>query len=440
MSGERILVVDDDRALLRALTIGLTARGYDVETARTGSDGIVLTSLRQPGVVVLDLSLPDLDGAAVCARIREFSEVPILILSALGSEERKVDALDRGADDFVTKPFGMAELEARLRVLLRRSLVSSPSSPTQLHVGSLAVDLVHRTASVDGEALRLTSKEFDLVAFLARHEGKVCTHQMILRDVWGATYSTEAHYLRVYAHRLRRKAGCARRHARHAQRHWLRTRRGRRAFRFLECITRIEQARAVALPHSAPRDPDMASDHARWDIPATRGTRRAVPPSTTASSMIVGRSCGSIDVMAEVTSDRRRYARPTTACRGRVAVIVSAWRTCCRWATSGDEGRQRLIEREHVDVGRSQEPELRADGLPCNERTKGGGCEAPCPGDHRDLDERVGRGDVGIDSRARGGDEVGRRIRDTDGLPLRDERRDGPREHLGSRAEVGRAR
>jgi len=207
VSGERVLVVDDDRALLRALTIGLEARGYDVVTARTGNDGVVLASLRQPDVVVLDLSLPDLDGATVCGRIREFSEVPILILSALGSEERKVDALDRGADDYVTKPFGMAELEARLRVLLRRSASVGPTAPTVLHVGVLTCDLVHRTANADGDPLRLTSKEFDLLAFLARHEGKVCTHQMILREVWGATYSSEAHYLRVYAHRLRKKLG-----------------------------------------------------------------------------------------------------------------------------------------------------------------------------------------------------------------------------------------
>jgi two-component system KDP operon response regulator KdpE len=207
VSGERVLVVDDDRALLRALSIGLSARGYDVATARTGADGVVLASLRQPDVVVLDLSLPDIDGATVCGRIREFSEVPILILSALGSEERKVDALDRGADDYVTKPFGMAELEARLRVLLRRSAASAPTAPTVLHVGALTCDLVHRTASVGQEPLGLTSKEFDLLAFLARHEGKVCTHQMILREVWGATYSSEAHYLRVYAHRLRKKLG-----------------------------------------------------------------------------------------------------------------------------------------------------------------------------------------------------------------------------------------
>ncbi len=207
MTAERILVVDDDRALLRVLTIGLAARGYDVVTARTGLDGVVQASLRQPDVIVLDLSLPDLDGVEVCGRIREFSEVPILVLSALGSEDRKVDALDRGADDYVTKPFGMAELEARLRVLLRRSRSAEPPSSVEVDVGPLVCNLVHRMATLEGEPLRLTAKEFDLLAFLARHAGKVCTHQMILREVWGATYSSEAHYLRVYAHRLRKKLG-----------------------------------------------------------------------------------------------------------------------------------------------------------------------------------------------------------------------------------------
>jgi two-component system KDP operon response regulator KdpE len=204
---ERVLVVDDDRALLRALSIGLEARGYEVVTARTGDDGVVLSSLRQPDLVVLDLSLPDIDGVEVCRRIRSFSDVPILVLSALGSEERKVEALDRGADDYVTKPFSMPELEARLRVLRRRSLRTAPEPERELSVGTLRCDLLHRGAWLDGESLALTSKEFDLLAFLARHAGKVCTHQMILREVWGETYSAGAHSLRVYAHRLRKKLG-----------------------------------------------------------------------------------------------------------------------------------------------------------------------------------------------------------------------------------------
>jgi two-component system KDP operon response regulator KdpE len=204
---ERVLVVDDDRSLLRALTIGLEARGYEVVTARNGEDGVVLTSLRQPDLVVLDLSLPDVDGVEVCRRIRAFSDVPILVLSALGSEERKVEALDRGADDYVTKPFSMPELEARLRVLRRRSRRDVPEGPSEVVVGPLRCDLVHHAAWLDDNALSLTAKEFDLLAFLARHAGKVCTHQMILREVWGETYSAGAHSLRVYAHRLRKKLG-----------------------------------------------------------------------------------------------------------------------------------------------------------------------------------------------------------------------------------------
>jgi two-component system KDP operon response regulator KdpE len=204
---ERILVVDDDRALLRALSIGLSARGYDVVTARTGSDGVVQASLAQPNVIVLDVNLPDLDGVEVCRRIREFSDTPVLMLSALGSEQRKVEALDRGADDYVVKPFGMAELEARLRVLLRRSRANEASPATEVTVGPIRCDLLHRTALLDGEPLRLTAREFDLLSFLARHAGMVCTHQMILKEVWGSTYSTEANYLRVYANRLRRKLG-----------------------------------------------------------------------------------------------------------------------------------------------------------------------------------------------------------------------------------------
>ncbi len=207
MSAERVLLVDDDRALLRALSIGLSARGYDVATARTGEEGVVQASLTQPDVMVLDLSLPDIDGVEVCARVRTFSEVPILVLSALGSEQRKVEALDRGADDYVTKPFGMAELEARLRVLLRRSRATVDPAPSTVDVGALHCDFVHRMATLEGEPLRLTAREFDLLGFLARHEGKVCTHQMVLREVWGATYSSESNYLRVYAHRLRKKLG-----------------------------------------------------------------------------------------------------------------------------------------------------------------------------------------------------------------------------------------
>ena len=205
----RILLVDDDQSLLRALRIGLSARGYEVVLARSGQEGVTQVSLTSPDVVVLDLGLPDMDGVEVCRRVRQWSEVPIIVLSAAGSEDRKVEALDAGADDYVTKPFGMAELEARLRVALRRSARSAPGEPTELAVGRVQVDLVHHMARLDGSPLDLTGKEFDLLAYLARHAGKVCTHQMILRDVWGSAYGNESHYLRVYAHRLRRKLGDA---------------------------------------------------------------------------------------------------------------------------------------------------------------------------------------------------------------------------------------
>jgi two-component system, OmpR family, KDP operon response regulator KdpE len=204
----RILVVDDDRALLRALEIALSARGHEVVSARNAADGVSQVSMAAPDVVVLDLGLPDLDGVELVRRIRQWTQVPVIVLSASASEGRKVTALDAGADDYVTKPFGMAELEARLRVALRRSALDADgSSETQIEVGQLEVDLVHHMARLRGKDLELTAREFDLLAYLARHAGKVCTHQMILRDVWGSSYGAEAHYLRVYAHRLRRKLG-----------------------------------------------------------------------------------------------------------------------------------------------------------------------------------------------------------------------------------------
>jgi two-component system, OmpR family, KDP operon response regulator KdpE len=192
--------------LLRALEIGLSARGHEVLLARFGEEALTQAALCQPDVIVLDLGLPDLDGIEVCRRLRQWSTTPVIILSAAGAEERKVLALDSGADDYVTKPFGMAEFEARLRVALRRG---SPSDgePAEVVVGPLHLDLIHHMATVRGCTIDLTAKEFELLAYLARHAGKVCTHQMILRDVWGTAYGNESHYLRVYLHRLRRKLG-----------------------------------------------------------------------------------------------------------------------------------------------------------------------------------------------------------------------------------------
>ena len=204
----KVLVVDDDPALVKALRIGLTARGDEVVTAHSGTDAISQVALVNPDLVILDLGLPDVDGLEVCRRIREFSGVPVVVLSAYGDEHRKVEALDGGADDFITKPFGMAELEARLRVAMRHSAaragIGSPPLTTMV-VGELEIDMVHHMATMGGAALPLTSREFDLLAYLVRHAGKVCTHHMILKDVWGAGYGAESNYVRVYTHRLRKK-------------------------------------------------------------------------------------------------------------------------------------------------------------------------------------------------------------------------------------------
>ncbi|HLX78159.1 MAG TPA: response regulator transcription factor [Acidimicrobiales bacterium] len=202
----RVLVVDDDPSLRKALRIGLSARGYDVVLAATGDDGVSQAALSSPDVVVLDLGLPDFDGIDVCRRIRTWSNVPIVVLSAAGTEARKVAALDLGADDYVTKPFSMAELEARLRTALRHAN-SASNEPTEVAVGPLVLDLVRMSANLNGAAIELTPHEFNLLAYLANNAGKVCTREMILKHVWGSGYSAESNYVRVYVHRLRRKLG-----------------------------------------------------------------------------------------------------------------------------------------------------------------------------------------------------------------------------------------
>ena len=204
----RVLAVDDDQALLRVLRIGLGALGYDVLVATTGEQGVAQAATGSPDVIVLDLGLPDLDGMEVCRRVRQWSEVPVIVLSADGTEDRKIAALDGGADDYMTKPFGMGELDARLRVALRhRPANHDDEAATQLAVGPLALDLVHHEARVDGRLVELTSREFSLLAYLAHHAGKICTHRMILEHVWGPHHGSETQYLRVYAYRLRRKLG-----------------------------------------------------------------------------------------------------------------------------------------------------------------------------------------------------------------------------------------
>jgi two-component system KDP operon response regulator KdpE len=202
----QILIIDDDSDLLAVCTVGLAALGHDVRTAETGNEGLAEAAIRAPDVIILDLGLPDLDGLEVCRRIRTWSSVPIIVLSADGSEDRKVDALDDGADDYMTKPFSMRELDARVRVALRHQQPSDEHLET-LDVGSLHLDLVHCETTFDGQSLDLTPKEFDFLAYLARNAGKVCTRRMILEHVWGPAYVKELHYLKVYAYRIRRKLG-----------------------------------------------------------------------------------------------------------------------------------------------------------------------------------------------------------------------------------------
>jgi two-component system, OmpR family, KDP operon response regulator KdpE len=204
----RILVIDDDPSLLRALRLALRAGGHEVFTAARGEQGILQTAAITPDVVILDLGLPDTDGMEVCRRIREWSEVPIVVLSAIGSDDRKVSALDGGADDYVTKPFSMAELEARIRAALRHgAALADETTPTSLGAGPIDLDLVHHEARVDGRPVSLTAKEFDVLAFLVRYAGRTCTQEMILSAVWGPGYRREAQYLHAYVHRLRQKLG-----------------------------------------------------------------------------------------------------------------------------------------------------------------------------------------------------------------------------------------
>ena len=203
-----VLVVDDEPAILRALGAGLEARGFRVLTAPTGQAAIDVVALEAPDVVVLDLNLPDLDGVEVCRRVREWSDVPIVVLSAEGSEHRKVLALDEGADDYVTKPFSMAELLARVRVALRHRSQGAAAPPVDaavLVVGDLRLDLARHEVTVGGRAVDLTPKEFAFLALLARWPGRVLTHRAILQEVWGPEYGSETQYLRVYASQIRKK-------------------------------------------------------------------------------------------------------------------------------------------------------------------------------------------------------------------------------------------
>ncbi len=199
----RILVVDDEPQIRRLLTLTLESNGFGVLTAAGGQEGLVLAAQQRPSAVLLDLGLPDLSGQEVLRRLREWSEVPVIILTALDTESEKVAALDGGADDYVTKPFNAGELLARLRVALRHA--SKDPGPPVVVAGPLTVDLASRRVTVSGREVVLTVTEYSLLRLFARHAGRVLTHRMILREIWGAAAETQTHYLRVYVARLRTK-------------------------------------------------------------------------------------------------------------------------------------------------------------------------------------------------------------------------------------------
>jgi len=202
-AGIRVLIVDDDVALLRALGVSLKAKGYEVVVARRGEEGLDLAADRRPDVVLLDLGLPGIDGVEVVRGLRGWSSVPIIVLSARHQSVSKVEALDAGADDYVTKPFGMDELLARLRAALRRT-PSGPEDP-RVETEEFVIDLSTKQVTRDGSDVHLTPKEWDIVEVLVRNPGRLVSRRQLLHDVWGPEYGTETEYLRVLMARVRRK-------------------------------------------------------------------------------------------------------------------------------------------------------------------------------------------------------------------------------------------
>lgn len=198
-----VLVIDDEQQIRRLLRVCLEANGYKVAEAATGQEGITRAAQYPPDVVILDLGLPDLDGVTVLKRLREWSQVPVVVLSVREREEEKIAALDQGADDYVTKPFGTGELLARLRAAQRRA--TPEPEITVFRSGQLEVDLSARVVRLKGNEVKLTATEYSLLRLFVQHAGKVLTHRQILREVWGPNYEEQTHYLRVYMAHLREK-------------------------------------------------------------------------------------------------------------------------------------------------------------------------------------------------------------------------------------------
>ncbi len=204
--GPLILIIEDEAQIRRFLRASLSSNDYRLQEAVSGEEGLTKAATFQPDLIILDLGLPDIDGLEVTRRLREWTALPIIVLSARGQEQDKVGALDAGADDYLTKPFGVAELLARLRVALRHSSKNGSEQVAPLFVsGKLSVDLARRQVSLNKQEIHLTPIEYKLLATLIKHAGKVVTHNQLLREVWGPGYAEETHYLRVYMGQLRHK-------------------------------------------------------------------------------------------------------------------------------------------------------------------------------------------------------------------------------------------
>ncbi len=201
--GARILVIDDEKQILRMLKVALEGNGYDVAEAASGHDGLNQTAVFHPDLIILDLGLPDMDGVEVIKRLREWTRTPIIILSVREHEDDKIDALDAGADDYVTKPFSMGELLARLRVALRH--VAKTDDEPVLTFGELTMDLARRNVILQGQEIKLTPTEYEILKYLALQAGRVVTHRQLLRAIWGPNYQEQTHYLRIYIGQLRHK-------------------------------------------------------------------------------------------------------------------------------------------------------------------------------------------------------------------------------------------
>jgi two-component system KDP operon response regulator KdpE len=204
MAKSRILVVDDEKQITRVLNRSLTTQGYDVHVAADGDAALQTFGDWHADLVITDLAMPNMSGIELCRKLRAISDVPIIVLSVRGEERTKVEALDAGADDYVTKPFGMDELVARIRATLRRAPVSGSES-SLIRAGHFTVDLEARSVMLDGKPVHLTPKEYDLMVYLIRHPGRVLTHRVLLGAIWGGDYTEQTEYLRVFIGQLRKK-------------------------------------------------------------------------------------------------------------------------------------------------------------------------------------------------------------------------------------------